>query len=61
QRPCYAYEFTGKRYDAGDKLDYLRATVELALADPALGPGFRDFLRGLELEDSPGNAGPQSA
>lgn len=44
QRPVYAYEFEGKRYDAGDKLDYLRANVELALADPKLGPAFARFL-----------------
>lgn len=47
QRPVYAYEFEGKRYDAGDKLDYLRANVELALEDPNLGPAFRAYLTHL--------------
>jgi UTP--glucose-1-phosphate uridylyltransferase len=37
----------GERYDIGKKLDYLRATVELALDREDLGPGFRDFLRDL--------------
>ena len=49
ERPVYAYEFTGTRYDAGNKLDYLRATVELALADPRLGTDFRKYLQGLDL------------
>lgn len=44
QREVYAYEFDGTRYDAGNKLDFLRATIELALADPQLGPPFRDYL-----------------
>lgn len=48
QRSVFAYEFEGKRYDAGDKLDYLKANVELALADPELGPAFRRYLEGLQ-------------
>jgi UTP--glucose-1-phosphate uridylyltransferase len=47
QRPVYAYEFQGKRYDAGDKLDYLKANVELALQDPNLGPAFQEYLTHL--------------
>jgi UTP--glucose-1-phosphate uridylyltransferase len=47
RRPVYAYEFQGERYDAGNKLDFLRATVELALADPSLGPAFRQYLDSL--------------
>jgi UTP--glucose-1-phosphate uridylyltransferase len=38
------YTFVAGRYDVGDKLDYLRATVELALAREDLGPEFRDWL-----------------
>ena len=34
----------GRRYDAGQKLDYLRATVELALDHPELGDDFRRML-----------------
>jgi UTP--glucose-1-phosphate uridylyltransferase len=52
QRLVYAYEFSGTRYDAGNKLEFLKATVELALADPRLGKGFRDYLRSLELGSS---------
>lgn len=56
QRPVYAYEFDGTRYDAGDKLDFLRATVEMALRDPSLGPSFRNYLQSLDLQAaSPGS------
>ncbi|HZU12071.1 MAG TPA: UTP--glucose-1-phosphate uridylyltransferase [Chloroflexota bacterium] len=44
RRTVYTYEFSGRRYDAGNKLDFLRATVDMALADPELGPTFREFL-----------------
>jgi UTP--glucose-1-phosphate uridylyltransferase len=40
----YGYPFTEGRYDTGNKLDYLRATVELAAEREDLGPGFRAFL-----------------
>jgi UTP--glucose-1-phosphate uridylyltransferase len=43
----YGYVFTEGRYDVGSKLDYLRATVELALARPDVGPGFRAYLEEL--------------
>ena len=45
----FAYRYEGKRYDCGSKEGFLEATVELALAHPQLGPGFRDFLRGVDL------------
>ena len=47
--PVYAYRFRGHRYDAGDKLEYLMATVDLALQRPDLGQKFREYLKGLEL------------
>ena len=40
----YGYTFVEGRYDVGNKLDYLRATVELALARDDLGPPFRSWL-----------------
>jgi UTP--glucose-1-phosphate uridylyltransferase len=49
QRPVYTYEFTGRRYDAGNKLEFLKATVELALQDPELGPPFAQYLSSLNL------------
>jgi UTP--glucose-1-phosphate uridylyltransferase len=50
RRTVYAHEFTGTRYDAGNKLDYLRATVELGLADPEFGAAFRNYLRAVSHE-----------
>jgi UTP--glucose-1-phosphate uridylyltransferase len=49
RRPIDGYVFEGKRYDAGDKLGFLKATVELALAREDLGADFREYLRGLAL------------
>jgi UTP--glucose-1-phosphate uridylyltransferase len=44
----HALEFAGTRYDCGNKLGYLRATVEYGLRHPELGPAFRDFLKSIE-------------
>ena len=44
QQAVYAFVFDGVRYDIGKKLDYLRATVELAVDREDLGPAFRAFL-----------------
>jgi len=48
-RPIYGYKFEGKRYDAGDKLGYLKATVELAMKRTDLGPAFREYLKTLSV------------
>jgi UTP--glucose-1-phosphate uridylyltransferase len=48
-RPLYALRFEGKRYDAGDKLGFLKATVEYALRRHDLGGPFREYLKGLKL------------
>jgi len=45
----YGYLFEGERYDAGDKLGFLKATVELALRRPGLGRAFRSYLRSLKV------------
>ena len=44
-----AYRFIGKRYDAGEKLGFLEATVEFALKNEELGPAFRQYLKSLNL------------
>jgi UTP--glucose-1-phosphate uridylyltransferase len=49
RRPMYAVEFQGKRYDTGDKLGFLKATVEFALARPDLADAFRNYLKSLKL------------
>lgn len=48
-RPIYGYKFDGTRYDAGDKLGFLKATVEFALKRSDLGGPFREYLKGLHL------------
>jgi UTP--glucose-1-phosphate uridylyltransferase len=45
----FAYKYAGKRYDCGSKEGFLEANVELALAHPQLGAGFRSYLKGLAL------------
>ena len=45
----YAYVYEGKRYDTGDKLGFLKATVEFALKRPDLGGPLREYLKGLNL------------
>ena len=50
----YGYTFDEGRYDIGSKLDYLRATVELALAREDLGPEFRQWLSGYVREQGIG-------
>jgi UTP--glucose-1-phosphate uridylyltransferase len=47
EEPVYGWTFRDGRFDVGNKLDYLRATVELALEREDLGPGFRSFLAEL--------------
>jgi UTP--glucose-1-phosphate uridylyltransferase len=49
RRPIYAVRFEGTRYDAGDKLGFLKATVEYALRRSDLGGPFRAYLKALEL------------
>jgi len=44
-----AYRFEGRRYDAGEKLGFLQATIEFALKNEELGPAFRAYLKSLDL------------
>ena len=48
----YAYDFEGRRYDVGDKLGFLEATVEYALRRPDLRDGFIDYLRELSATEN---------
>ena len=45
----YALAYEGIRYDTGDKLGYLKATVEYALRNEELGSAFKEYLKGLKL------------
>ena len=49
RRPMFAVEFEGRRYDTGDKLGFLKATVEFALARPDLADEFRKYLSTLDF------------
>jgi UTP--glucose-1-phosphate uridylyltransferase len=49
KRPVFGYRFEGKRHDAGNKLGFLKATVEFALKREDLGGPFREYLRDLKL------------
>ncbi len=49
RRPMYGYRFEGVRHDAGNKLGFLKATVEFALKREDLGGAFREYLKGLKL------------
>ncbi len=44
KRQIYGCLFSGKRYDAGDKLGYLKATVDLALKNPQVSEQFKEYL-----------------
>jgi UTP--glucose-1-phosphate uridylyltransferase len=44
RKPVYGYLFQGRRYDGGDKVGYLKATVELALKNPSVKDEFKDYL-----------------
>lgn len=46
QRKIFAYVFEGKRYDVGDRMGYLEATVDFALDRSDLGEEFREYLEG---------------
>jgi len=47
REPVYAHRFSGRRFDCGNKLGYLQATVELSLAHPTLGRDFRAYLKSI--------------
>jgi len=49
KQPIYAYEFQGIRHDAGDKLGFLKATVEFGLKNKEFGHDFRSYLQKLKL------------
>jgi len=50
EKGLWAYRYEGAVHDAGDKLGFLKATVEFGLQNPELGPGFREYLQSLKLD-----------
>ncbi len=49
EQPIYGYRFEGKRHDAGEKLGYLKATVEMGLSHPEVGAAFREYLKSQQF------------
>ena len=49
EQDIYGYAFEGVRYDAGTTMGWLKASVELALQRPDIGPELRRYLAGLDL------------
>ena len=47
EEAMYAYDFEGTRYDVGDKLGFLKATVEYALRKEELRDVFIEYLRNI--------------
>jgi UTP--glucose-1-phosphate uridylyltransferase len=50
EEKMYAYVFEGRRHDTGDKLGFLKATVEFALKRPDLGADFKNYLSRLAIK-----------
>jgi UTP--glucose-1-phosphate uridylyltransferase len=55
-KPMHGVVFSGRRYDTGDRLDYLKAVVRLAAERDDLGPAFSAFLREFVSEQPPAGA-----
>ena len=49
KQKMYAYVYEGRRHDTGDKLGFLKATIEFALKRPDLGDDLRKYLKELQL------------
>ncbi len=50
-QPVFAYQFEGRRYDTGRPLGLLTAAIEIGMRRADIGPGLREFLRTLPLDD----------
>jgi UTP--glucose-1-phosphate uridylyltransferase len=57
EEPVYALEFTGKRYDAGNKLEYLEATIDFAMQRPDLREGLQAHMRSILAGEPSGTRG----
>jgi UTP--glucose-1-phosphate uridylyltransferase len=49
--PVHGFVFGGRRYDTGDRLEYVKAVVQLAVRHPDIGTDFRAWLRDYEPGD----------
>lgn len=48
-KPVYGYQFKGKHHDCGEKLGFLKATVEIGLKHPEIGKEFKKYLKSLKF------------
>jgi UTP--glucose-1-phosphate uridylyltransferase len=51
KQPMFAYRFQGRRYDTGRPLGLIKASIELALQRPDIGPELRTYLQALDLSE----------
>ena len=51
EEAMYAYDFEGRRYDVGDKLGFLEATIDFALKRPELRDGLIEFLKSKAIKE----------
>ncbi len=47
QQPVWAYSFEGRRYDVGDRIGFIEATIEYALRREDLAPQLKKYLKNL--------------
>ncbi|QHS24534.1 UTP--glucose-1-phosphate uridylyltransferase GalU [Virgibacillus sp. MSP4-1] len=52
-KAVYAYSFKGRRYDVGEKLGFIKTTIEFALEDEEIGEDLEEFLRRIRLRKRP--------
>lgn len=57
KRTIYGYLIKGRRYDAGDKLGFLKATIDLGLKNPEVSEGLRDYIKEVSARINSADAG----
>ena len=58
--PVHGVVFNGRRYDTGDRADYVKAVVRLACERPDIGPELWSWLQEYVAAGGPGASGTQS-
>ncbi|MDU1578749.1 MAG: UTP--glucose-1-phosphate uridylyltransferase, partial [Staphylococcus epidermidis] len=49
KQQVYAYDFEGNRYDVGEKLGFVKTTIEYALKDPEMSQDLKAFIKQLNI------------
>ena len=50
EESVYGYEFSGDRYDIGNKMGFVHANIEFGLRDPEIKNELKEYLKGLDLD-----------